>query len=369
MTVTLREGDFDAFFEAPFACYGHATHFVSPMKGDLARALDAAKNPLFRQFARRTWFTAHRGGRIVGRILAHVHDAANQRFGLQRGYFGLFDCIDDVAVAQALLEAAADWARRHGCDELAGSFNLTITQMIGIVTDGFAHAPYTYQEYTPPHIARLLVACGFEPFFPMRTFELDVRGCDPERLIGDKQRALLDDPAWQFTPIRRRGFEQRLRQACAVLNDGFADNPMFVPLTEAEFLYPCAGMMWIIDERLSYVASCNGEPVGVLLCVPDLNPFLRATGFRLKLATPWHLLRLRARRQRAAILFFSVRRDFHGLGVNGVMLHHLVAAMRGAGYTHLGISWVSDTNGASLRQIEKIGASPLHRLNLFRKAI
>jgi hypothetical protein len=39
------------------------------------------------------------------------------------------------------------------------------------------------------------------------------------------------------------------------------------------------------------------------------------------------------------------------------------------GYTHLGISWVSDSNIASLRQMEKIGARPLHRLHLFRKSL
>ena len=64
----LREGDFDAFFEAPFACYGRTTAFISPLKSDLRRALDATKNPLYRDHARRTWFTAHAaGGALVGR--------------------------------------------------------------------------------------------------------------------------------------------------------------------------------------------------------------------------------------------------------------------------------------------------------------
>jgi GNAT superfamily N-acetyltransferase len=367
--LELREGDFAAFFEAPFACYGRDTPFVSPMKGDLRRALDADANPLWRDHGRRALFTAHRNGRPVGRILAHVHDASNRLHGTRRGSFGLFDCVDDAAVAAALLAKAADWVRERGCDELAGSFNLSITQMIGIVTEGFEAAPYTYQEWTPPHLPRLLEASGFEPFFPMRTYELDVRGFDPDRLLGERQRALLADPAWRFEPIRRRGFERRLREACAVLNDGFADNAMFVPLSEEEFLFPCAGMMWVIDERLSWTAYHHGQPTGVLLCVPDINPFLRATGFRLGLSTPWHLLRHRMNRERAAIVFFSVRRAAHGQGVNGVMLHHTVKAMRDAGYSQLGISWVSDGNQASRRQMEKLGARPLHRLHLYRKGL
>ena len=367
--IDIRSGDFAAFFTAPFECYGRDSHFISPMRGDLARALDPVQNPLYRDFARRELFTAHRDGKIVGRILAHIHDEANRLHDLKRGYFGLFDCIDDSAVASALINAATQWVKDRGCNELAGSFNLTITQIIGTVTEGFDRAAYTYQEYSPPHIAKLLLALGFEPFFPMTTFELDVREFDPQKLLQERQHALLNDPDWQFLPVRRRGFEKRLVEACKVLNDGFANNSMFVPLTEEEFLFPCQGMMWIIDEHLSYTAYHRGQPVGVLLCVPDLGPFLRATNFRMKWSTLWHLLRFRTQRSRAAIIFFSVCRDYHNQGINGVMLHHAVSAMRSRGYSHLGISWVSDANGASRKQMDKLGAKPLHRLHLFRKVI
>lgn len=367
--IAVEAGDFEAFFAAPFECYGRETHFISPMKSDLQRSLDANRNPLFRNFARRELFTARRGGRLVGRVVAHIHDAANTRHGLKRGYFGMLDCIDDEAVARALLDTAARWVRERGCDELAGSFNLTITQMIGIVTEGFEHPACTYQEYTPPHVARLLRALGFEPFFPMTTFEVNVRKLDPQQLLGERQRELIADPDWAFVPVRRRGFEKRLIEACGVLNDGFARNAMFVPLTADEFLFPCEGMMWIIDEHLSYTAYHRGEPAGVILCVPDLGPFLRATDFRMKWSTPWHLLRFRFSRSRAACIFFSVRREHHNRGINGVLLHRTITAMHERGYSHLGISWISDSNAASLRQMEKLGAKPLHRVSLFRKVL
>lgn len=369
MGLALRERDFRSFFEAPFACYGAESPYVSPMRGDLERALDAARNPLFRDHARCTWFTAHRDGRIVGRVLAHIHDASNRLHGLARGYFGCLDCIDDAEVTRTLLEAAGAWARERGCNELAGGFNLTITQLIGVVTEGFEHPPYSYQEFSPPHLARQLDAFGFERFFPMRTFEADLARLDPESLLGERQRALLADPRWSWRPIRRKGLEQRLLEACDVLNDGFRENAMFVPLRPAEFLFPCAGLTWVIDERISFTAYEDGRPVGVVLCIPDLNPFLRATRSRIGWRTPWHLLRLRLERQRAAIIFFSVRRSHHGRGVNGVLLYQLARALKAGGYERLGVSWISDGNAASLRQMEKLGARPLHRLHLFRRPL
>ena len=35
-------------------------------------------------------------------------------------------------------------------------------------------------------------------------------------------------------------------------------------------------MMWIMDPRLSVVVYHDGKPAGVIVCIPDLNPFMRA---------------------------------------------------------------------------------------------
>ena len=47
----------------------------------------------------------------------------------------------------------------------------------------------------------------------------------------------------------------------------------------------------------------------------------------------------------------------------------VVTALKGAGYTQLGITWIADVNAASLRQVERMGARLLHRLHLFRKPL
>jgi len=112
MTVTLHTGDFAAFFEAPFSAYGAGSAYVSPLKSDLKRFLDPSANPLFNGTdSAITFFTAHRDGRVLGRITAHVHGASNRTHGLSRGYFGYFDCADDAGAAQALLGAAEAWCR------------------------------------------------------------------------------------------------------------------------------------------------------------------------------------------------------------------------------------------------------------------
>ncbi len=136
MTVDIRRSDFGAFFDAPFAVYGDSP-YVSPFKADLERFLDKTKNPLFADpGSDLVFFTAHRGGKVLGRITAHVHGASNRLHGLNRACFGYFDCADDTGVAKALLNAAEEWGRARGLTEIKGNFNLTAMQQCGIVTEG-----------------------------------------------------------------------------------------------------------------------------------------------------------------------------------------------------------------------------------------
>lgn len=365
--LEVREGDFEAFFEAPFNAYGDDTLYVSPLRSDLHRFLSRSENPLFAAGNERAYFSVHRDGKPIGRITAHVHGASNQRHGTNRAYFGYFDCADDQEAADALLGRAEDWARQRGFDALIGNFNLTAMQQVGIMTGGFGHAPYTDQIYSPPHVMRLLENAGFQPEFPMTTVELDLLAVDPDRLLGPRQRALLASGEYSFAPVNRRTLDRRMEDARNILNASFSDNPMFVPVSAEEFAFQAKEMKLVIDPRISVVVEHKGQTIGAIIVIPDLNPFVRAIGARYGLTTPWHYVKYRLTRRRAVIIFQGVLPAFQGEGVNPLMLHHVARALKQAGYHSVGGTWIADVNKPSLRQAEKAGARPLHRLHLYRK--
>jgi GNAT superfamily N-acetyltransferase len=357
----LVERDFASFFEVPFKVYGPECPHVSPLKSDLRRFLTAGVNPLFPDDRAFTYATALRDGQPIGRIVVHAHPASNARHGLNRACFGFFDCADDPEAAALLLGHAETWARARGFTELAGNFNLTAMQQMGVQTGGFDRAGYTDMVQNPAHIPALLERNGFQPTFPMTTFELQLdQAAIPDRPLP---------PGHAFAPITRRTFPARMEEARLVLNDGFDANPLFVPLTADEFTFQAGEMMTILDPRLSSVLTHDGQPVGVVICIPDLNGFLRATRSRFGLLTPIHYLVHRLWRRRAVIIFYSVNRAQHGQGLMKAMLARTVAQLRSAGYHSLGITWIADVNAASLRAVERMGARPLHRLHLFRKAL
>ena len=355
----LIEGDFASFFAAPKHAYGDKSLFVSMMKPDMERWLDAKANPLFADGGGRAFFAVKKDGVPIGRIVAHDHSASNAKYKNKRAYFGFFDCADDQRAASMLLSAAEAWGKSRGHVEIAGNFNLTAMQQIGVVVAGFENQPYSDQVYNPPHVVKLLEGAGYKRFFPMSTFELEVA------------KAKISEPdagaAWELRGITRRGLNRVMEDARQVLNDGFADNPMFVPVTGEEFFFQAKDMMWIIDPRISSLAYLDGKPVGVVVCIPDLNPLMKATGGTLGVSTLWHYLRFRMNRRRAVIIYYSVCKAHHGKGLMKHMLHATLKKLTGAGYERVGITWIADENKASLRQMERLGAAKHHSTTLFGK--
>ncbi len=367
MNLRIETGNFDAFFNAPFTAYGADTLYVSPLKADLKRFLDLDENPLFADgTSDLAYFTAHRGGRVVGRITAHEHGASNALHDQRLGYFGYFDCADDAEVATALLERAQDWCRARGLSRIMGNFNLTAMQQIGVMTDHFDKAPYLDLVYSPAHIARLLGENGFTAEFPMTTHDLELQGAPPPA-IGPKQQAILDDPDFTFAPITRSTIPRRMEEARLILNASFAKNPMFVPVSKEEFHFQAKDMKWVMDPRISAVLHHKGAPAACIICVPDLNPLLKRIKSRIGLTAPFHFLKHRFTNKRAVLIFIGVMPHLQGKGVNPVVLRRVIMAMQDAGYDTLGNTWIADENGASLAQKEKAGARKLHRLHLFSK--
>lgn len=144
---------------------------------------------------------------------------------------------------------------------------------------------------------------------------------------------------------------------------------MFVPVSAEEFSFQAKDLKWIMDPRISKVVHYRGRPAGAVIAIPDLNPLLRRLGSRLRLSLPWHYLRYKARRDRAVVIFQGVMPEFQGQSVNPLMLSEMTRDMIAAGYKTVGGTWIADQNHASLRQTEKAGATPLHRLHLFSKEL
>lgn len=366
--IQLVEKEFASFFDVPFKVYGDKYPFVSQLKPDF-EAMLTAKNPYLKT-ADLTYFTAKKDGAPFGRIVAHVHKAANERFKEKTASFGFLDCADDVEVARTLLDAAEKFGRDRGCDRIRGNMNLTANQEIGVLVEGDQKRPYLAQIYNPAYVSKLLEQCGYAKTKPMTSFvKDDVQTFDTRPMLTDKHRLLLVDGSWNFRAFDTRRFAQEVEAVRRVLNDAMADNYLFVPMTEEEAQFQLGPLERVLDPELTRMAEHNGEVVGVALGVPDVVPLLQRMKGRLFPFGWWHFLTMKSKLDTFTVIIILTKKAYHSAGVMRVLTAQLFDAAKARGYKSAAGTWIGDDNAPSLKSAAAVGMKPYHRLYMYEKAL
>ncbi len=131
---------------------------MPPLLVERKQFLDRTKHPFY-EHGDAALFLARADGEIVGRIMASDDPKYNALHQTNVGCFGMFESIDDQAVASALFAAAAEWLREKGRDEIMGPIDYSTNYLCSLLIDGFqfsADGPDAAQSSLLPRLNRRL---------------------------------------------------------------------------------------------------------------------------------------------------------------------------------------------------------------------
>jgi GNAT superfamily N-acetyltransferase len=375
MALTVRPArsgaDRKAFLDVAERLHEGDPIWTPPLRQDLQRAL-SDENPLWRGGrGERELLLAYEGDRVVGRVLAHVHSASNERHHEQVGLFGLLEFPEgDERVAHALLDAVAEKHRARGLSLLRGPYELTITQSIGALTAGFDDPASFSQGWTGPHVAPALERYGFKPSYLATTHRLDdISVVNPDVLIGEKQRAWLADPKVRLRAWDMAHFDRDVRAATSLLNESFADNYGFVPLSDDEVTFMAGPMKRVVRPELTVFLEYDGEPVGVGMALPDFHVLFRRMRGRL-FPFGWATFLAGSRTLDAAVVqFLATTPKLQNQGLMRIVVSEIIRRLQHAHFRSLDGTWIGDVNPKSLAQAHALGMRDKHRLAVFEKSL
>ncbi len=353
------------FINLPVSIYKNDAAWIQPLDIVTRDAIDFSHNPFYTTGNGKA-FLAKKGNHYVGRILAHVSKRHHKLHQENVCYFGLFECTDDKEAAQALLEAAATFARNHSCSVLRGPFNLTAAQEIGLMTGGFGNAPAIDMVYTPEWYPELLKHCGFSACLTMQTW----KNHDITALFSEEKSPSIHPPSLYIT-TRSLKFWKRsndLENVRELINSAFLGNWGFIPITHEEWKAQIGALIPFLDPNLIIIAEHQGIPVGVTFAIPDYNKVIRFVNGKLLHPLIVGLL-LPNRLKSAVVILFAVRKQFQNLGISHTLNKALIHNLHKTGYTDIATTWIADANLASLSQTSLLNMTPLHQLSMFEKAV
>ncbi|MEC3949753.1 N-acetyltransferase [Sphingobium sp. HWE2-09] len=276
ITPVSGKADLTAFIDLPWRLYANDPNWVPPLKAEVKELLTPGKNPFFGH-AQAQYFLARRGGKVVGRISAHIDHLAleqpvEQGMGPGTGNFGLFEA-EDATVGNALIAAAEDWLRTKGMTRVLGPISLSIWEEPGLLIAGHDHPPTVMMGHNSPAYQAMIEGAGYVPVKQLKTYELDITNSFPpliQRIIQSGHK----NPRIRIRKVEKAKFDAEAAIILSILNDAWGNNWGFVPITDEEIAHTGKKLKPIVFEDLIMIAELDGEPVAFMMTLPDLNEAL-----------------------------------------------------------------------------------------------
>ncbi|MBA2771916.1 MAG: N-acetyltransferase [Pseudomonadota bacterium] len=375
--LTIRpvstKADREAFVDFAWQVYRDDPAWVPPLKQEVHGLLTPGKNPWFEHARARLWL-AERDGAVVGRISAQVDALVQLHMGEGTGQWGMFESLDAEAAA-ALLVIAEQWLHEQGMTRAIGPMSLSIWDEVGLEISGFDEPPTVMMPHHRPEYEVWVEAAGYAKARDLLTYEVDIASWkDPmiDRLIAMGER----NPRIRIRKVDKSRFAEEARVILGLLNDAWSDNWGFVPLTEAEIAYAGKKLKPIIYPDLVRVAELDGEPVGFMIILPDINELIRDLDGELfpfgwaKLL--WRLRKPRTTRARVPLMGIAKKLHHTRLATQlAFMLIELTrrGAVETCGVTFGEFGWILEENKGMLAIAELPGSSVNHVYRVYEKAL
>ena len=358
-----------AFIRVPWSIYKDDPNWIAPLLFERKEAL-SSKNPFFKHAVWRAWI-AYQDGKPVGRISAQIDELHQQRYNNKTGFFGLIEAPDDFDIFSALFEAAENWLRENGMQQIVGPFNLGINQEVGILVEGFNTPPRVMTSHSPRYYGAAIEACGYQPAQDMLAYELDIHSytspVSMQELISRNADRLK---VRQLDPKNKEADFDLMRD---IFNDAWQDNWNFVPFTQEEFRTVGKELSMVVPADFMQIAEIDGEAAAFIVLLPDINEVSADLNGRL-LPFGWAKLlwRLKVRFPKACRMpLMGVRQKYQKTIFGPTMAFMLIESVIMPGMSRKGetveMSWILDSNKPTINIIEKFGGKITKRYRMYEK--
>lgn len=376
MAIEIREHqpgrDIRPFIDATRVVFDGDPNWVEPLSFDIKDRLTPGKNPFFGR-GELALFTAWRDGRCVGRISAQLDHEHLERYQDHTGFFGFYDTIDDEEVGKALMDAAEAWLARRGMTSMRGPISLTMNEEIGVLIDGFDTPPAMMMSHSRSWQDRIALSTGLTKAKDFYAWRFEV-GKIPERA----RKAWADVkamPEIELRSVRLRDMSSELNHILRIFNDAWQNNWGYVPATPEEAKKMGEDLKLILDPQLAFIAELDGRPVGMCICLPNLNEIIRDFDGKLNPVTVAKLLwRLKVKGPKSGrLMMLGIASELRNVRKYAGLSHALYVeiAMRGEklGYEWGELSWTLEDNRPINLGIKSMGARIYKTYRVYEKPI
>lgn len=366
--------DLRRFVDFMWRIYRDDPLWVPPVFESRVARLDPARNPMLKHGELQA-FVAWRGREMVGTLATAIDYNLKNMIPDPFAAVGFFECVDDYAVAEAMFDAAVEWAKSRGQVRLRGPYNPTQNDEQGLLIEGRDRPPVIMTGHNPPHYPAFWERYGFRKWGPDEfCYQVSIEGLKPDlsnlppklaraiELVRKRTRAVVRS-------ARLEDWDNEVERARQVYNRALSTLPDFIPLDEDEFRRQAELLRPVIDPEMTLYVEIDGKTIGWALGLPNIFEALHhANGLR----RPWDYLRFMRDRRRIRCLSFKIVAldpDYWGRGLDTLMYAEMARQMARHGFTWMDLSLTGEDNPQTNKLAKVIGAQVYKRYRIYQLEI
>ncbi|QPJ64953.1 MAG: hypothetical protein G3M78_05955 [Candidatus Nitrohelix vancouverensis] len=358
----VSQRDRERFIELPWTLYRHDRQWVPPLRRERYEFLNPSVNPFFKD-AEVELYLATLHGVPAGRIALTLNHSHNAFHNEKTGFFGMFESIDDSAVADLLLDCAADWLQRKKLDTLLGPMNLSTNHECGLQVSGFDERVVFGIPYNPPYYVDLLENWGLQKAKDLISFYLHIKKVPDylERIVS----RIKARNRFSVRTINLKRFPEEIELLWSIYNSAWSRNWGFSPMSKDEFIYSAKEMKQIVNPSLCLIAERQGEPVGFSIALPDINQALKPLNGNL-FPFGWLKFLIGLRKiDGVRCITLGVPKKFQKSGIDSVLYHETYRQLVLQKIENCEMSWILEDNQPMLSALERLQAHEYRRHRIY----
>jgi hypothetical protein len=366
------------FVELAYTMNAGDPNWVPPLRMEALELVTPGKNPFF-EHADVQLFLASRGGKLVGRICAHIDHLATgqppeQGMGPGTGNWGLFEA-EDEAVAGALIATAENWLRGKAMTRVLAPISMSIWEEPGQLAFGFDHPPTVMMGHQPEKYLKWIEALGYTVTKRLDTYELDITKEFPpliQRIVASGEK----NPKIRIRNVDKSKFDAEAAVILDILNDAWCDNWGFVPITANEITYTGKKLKPLVHNDLIMVAEYEGEPVAFMMTLPDMNEVIKPMNGKL---FPFNFIKLlswlrKPRPRTMRVPLMGVRKKLQSSRLASQLAFMMIEYIRRNSVSRYGssrgeIGWILDDNQGMRAIADAIESKVNKTYNVYEKPL
>jgi hypothetical protein len=313
---------------------------------------------------------AYKNNKPVGRIMGIIHHAYNTHHNEKTARFFNLDCIDDQAIAHALIGYIERWAFSKGMSKLIGPFGFSDKDPQGAQILGFEHLPVIVTPVNPPYLPNLIEAEGYSKEVDCVSYKLAISQQLPPlyekihaRITASKKFELVE-----FTT--KKQMKPYIVPVLRLVNETYSELFGFVPMTEDEMKGLAAQYMFVLDPRLIKVMQTPAkEIIAFIVGMADMSRGIQKAKGRILPVGFLYMLNAAKKATQLNLMLGAIKQPYRGMGLNVLLAKAMINTALQKGYTFIDSHLILETNTRMCAELEHLGGEVYKRYRVYKKLL